>query len=214
MMDPDAFARMRCTAALLSRTPALSARLVHDDVIIVEVMRPPFPPREHAVLPPCWFRGLLAEVVGGGVEAGSATHERMLRLALCRTDLGTRDGAVLLPAEVVRIDVGRSWQHLHAIAAPIADVEPVARATVTAAADAGGPSDPLELHAVDDLGVTVLGHVSARTPAASEAAADLLRTVAIRVAIQRLERDLASRADHPTRHTTSPRPRTTDEDVR
>lgn len=212
MKDPDTFARMRCTAALLSRTPALSARLVHDDVIIVEVMRPPFPPREHAVLPPCWFRGLLAEVVGGGAEAGSATHERMVRLALCRTDLGTRGGAVLLPAEVVRTDDGRSWQHLHAVAAPLADVEPVVRATV--AADPGGPSAPLELHAVDDLGVTVLGHASARTPAASEAAADLLRTVAIRVAIQRLERDLASRADHPTRHTTSPRTRTTDEDIR
>lgn len=199
----DTFARMRCTAALLSCTPAISARLVHEDVIIVEVMRPPFPTREHAVLPPCWFRGLVAEAIAADAAAGSPTHDRMTRLALCRTDLGTRDGAVLLPAEVVRVEAGTSWMHLHAVSAPVADVDRIAR---TAAEELGEDPDdlPLELHAARDLRATVLAQASPRTAAASDAAADLLRTIAVRVAIERLERELACRADHPARRSRAP----------
>lgn len=212
MTTRDTFARMRCTAALLACAPALSARLVHDDVIIVEVMRPPFPRREHAVLPPCWFRGLVAEVIQGDLPAGSVTHERMARLALCRTDLVIRDGAALLPGEVVRLHAGRSWMHLHAVAAPLADVEPLAR-QVAEEQGVAGDELPLELHAAHDLDATVLGQASAATSVASEAAADLLRTVAMRLAIQRLERELAAAADHPARRTPSPHPHRTDEDT-
>lgn len=202
---------MRCTAALLACTPALSARLVHEDVIIVEIMRPPFPQREHAVLPPCWFRGLVAEAIEGDAAVGSPMHDRMTRLALCRTDLGTRDGAVLLPAEVVRIEGGTSWMHLHAVAAPVADVDRIARA---AAEELGEGVDdlPLELHAAHDLRATVLAQAAPRSAAASDAAADLLRTIAVRVAIERLERELTCRADHPAHRTTAPRP--TDKDIR
>ena len=164
------------------------------------------------MLPPCWFRGLLAEVIGGGVEPGSATHERMVRLALCRTDLGTRDGAVLLPGEVVRIEDGITLTHLHAVAAPLADVEAIARAVGDTEPD-DGLASPLEVLPVEDLGVTVLRQASPHTPAASDAAADRLRTVAIRVAIERLERELAARVEHPARRATAPRHRTTDKDT-
>lgn len=202
----DALARMRCTAALLASTPDLSARLVYDDVIIVEVMRPPFPAREHAVLPPCWFRGLVAE----GVEdpgADTPTSERIERLVSCRIDLGVRDGTSVLPGEVVRLDAGRTWRHLLAVAAPLDEVRPVA---CEVADELGADADglPLELHGVCDVRASVLAQVTDRVNAASDVAADLLRTVAMRVAIARLERDLTSVADHPARRTPSPHPRT------
>jgi hypothetical protein len=207
----DALARMRCTAALLGCSTDLSARLVHDDVIIVEVMRPPFPVREHAVLPPCWFRCLVADGLREPA-AGTVTRERIDRLVACRIDLGFRNGATLRPGEVVRVDAGGSWMHLHAVAAPVVDVEPV----VSEAVDelwSGADDIPLELHAAHDLDVTVLGQATDATPAASDAAADLLRTIAMRVAIRRLERDLACIAEHPARRVSSPRPHP-DEDGR
>jgi hypothetical protein len=206
----DALGRMRCAAALLACTPDLSARLVYDDVIIVEVMRPPFPMREHAVLPPCWFRGLVADGVQDPA-AGTATQERMERLVACRIDLGIRNGAAVLPGEVVRLDAGETWRHLLAVAAPIDEVEPVAHEL---AAELGDVADDiaLELHALDDVRVTVLAQVTARSEAASDAGSDRLRTVAMRVAIARLERELACTADHPARRTTSSHPDNTHKD--
>lgn len=207
MTTIDALARMRCTAALLASSPALSARLVHEDVIIVEVMRPPFPVREHAVLPPCWFRGLVAEGMNDDLARGTVTRERIERLVACRIDLGTRDGATLLPGEVVRIDAGATWLHLHAVAEGAEVVVPLAHEM---AAEMGDDADetPLELHGADDLRVTVLAQAGPKDVGAADAAAELLRTVAMRVAIDRLERELATVADHPARPASSPRPHT------
>lgn len=207
MTPIDVLARMRCTAALLACSPALSARLVHDDVVIVEVMRPPFPVREHAVLPPCWFRGLVADGVRGDLVAGSITQERMERLVACRIDLGTRDGATLLPGEVVRIDTGTTWLHLHAAPEPVDLVEPVVR-DLSAELEGQDDGSALVLHPASDLDVTVLALTTSPDDVASDAAAELLHTVAMRLAIARLERELATVADHPARPFSSPRPDT------
>jgi hypothetical protein len=193
----DALDRMRCTAALLSCTPTISARLVYDDVIVLEAMRPPHPVRDHAVVPPCWFRALVADGMANGLPAGSVERVRFERLLACGIDLGVRDGTTLLSANVLRVDAGPSWLHLHAVAAPCEVVEPIAVAVAEELGD-GDEDPPLELHAAHDLDVTVLAQASAKEGVASEAAADLLRTISMRLAVERLERHLASIAAHPS----------------
>lgn len=191
MTDIDATARMRCTAALLSCTSTVSARLVHDDHVALEVMRPPHPSGDHAVVPPCWFRAMLAN----GSPTGPVERSRFERLTACRIELGVRAGTTLLPGNVLRVDAGSSWMHLHAVPSGIETVAPI----VAAASDQDltDTAPLLELHAVHDLDVTIVGLASARSDAASEIAADDLRTVSMRVTIDRLERGLHAIADHP-----------------
>lgn len=195
----DALERLRCTSALLSCTPTISARLLQGDRVVVEVMRQPHPIRDHAVLPTCWFRAFLAEAVRNGPPAEGPDRYRFERLLASRIELGVRDGTVLLPANVLRVEAS-SWLHLLAVGAPAELVRPIA---VAAADEAGVPATlgagdfPLELHADRDLDVTVLALGSTRIDSESEVAAEVLRSVAMRVAIERLERDLAAIADHP-----------------
>jgi hypothetical protein len=193
----DAIAHMRCAAALLSCTSTISARLVRDDVVVLEAMPPPHPVRDHAVVPPCWFRALVADRLASGLPTGSADRLRFERLLACRIELGVRGGTILLPGNVLRVDAGSSWMHLHAIAAPAEAVKAVA----VALREEDGASDDssLELHVAHDLDVTIVGQASARSDDAAERSADLLRTVSMRVAVDRLERELQAIADHPAR---------------
>lgn len=200
MDNPDALARLRCTAALLGCTPTISARLLHGERVVLEVMRPPHPVRDHTVMPTCWFRALVADATGNGPPAGDVDRERFDHLLDCRIELGVRHGTTLLPANVLRVEAGESWMHLLALASPL---EPVRAAAVVAAQedadeDAG---TLLELHVDADLEVTVVGLASARTADASSAAADLLRTIGMRLAVDRLEQELASITDHPAGRT-------------
>jgi len=198
--DPDALARLRCTAALLACTPTLSARLRWHHRTVLEVLRPPHPERDHAVLPPCWFRSFLADVLREGVPAELVERERIERILACAVDLGTRDGTVVLPGDVVRFEVGGAWMHLLAVSSPVDDVRPFARDGATGGAEA--PDDPfavLGLHAAHDLEVTVLSLGTHQRLEDSGEAAEVLRDVAMRVAIGRLERELAASADHPSR---------------
>lgn len=187
---------LRCTAALLGCTGTVSARFVHDERVVLEVRRPPLPSREHAVLPPCWFRALVADAVEHGEPDDPEDRRRLGRLAACRIELGVRDGTSVLPGGVVRLHCGPAWLHLLAVAAPIEQVRLVAYAAVDEAEDVG-PDAPFELHAADDLGVTVVALASPRAIAASEAAAEVLRTIGVRVAVDRLERELPPVAPHP-----------------
>lgn len=193
MTDIDPTTRMRCTAALLSCTPTVSARLVHDDRVVLEVLRPPHPVRDHAVVPPCWFRAMVAN----GLPAGTVERTRFERLTTCRIELGVRGSTALLPGNVLRVDAGPSWMHLHAVPSGMESVQPVA----ASASDQDFPelAPLLELHAVPDLDVTIVGLASMRSGTASEIAADALRTVSMRIAIDRLERELHAMADHPAR---------------
>jgi len=199
-IDTDALARLRCTAALLACTPTLSARLRWRDRTVLEVLRPPHPERDHAVLPPCWFRSFLAGALRDGVPTELVEQERIDRILACAVDLGVRDGTEVLPGDVVRFAIGGTWMHLLAVSSPVEDVRPHARAGAT-----GGEEDPLDpfavlgLHAARDLDVTVLSLGTHPRLEDSGEAAEVLRDVAMRVAVARLERSLASAADHPAR---------------
>jgi len=199
-LDHDALARLRSTAALLACTPTLSARLRWHDRTVLEVLRPPHPERDHAVLPPCWFRSFLADVLRNGVPAELAERERIERILACAIDLGVRDGTVVLPGDVVRFEVGGTWMHLLAVTSPVDEVRPHARAGATGEVE--DPTDPfavLGLHAAHDLDVTVLSLGTLPRLEDSGEAAAVLRDVAMRVAVDRLERELAAVADHPAR---------------
>lgn len=190
-LDADALARLRCTAALLTCTPTLSARLRWQDRTVLEVMRPPHPERDHAVLPPCWFRSFLGDAMRNGVPSELVEADRIERVLACAVDLGVRDGAEVLPGDVVRFPVGGTWMHLLAVSSPVDDVRPLARAGATGAS--GDPLDPfavLGLHAAHDLEVTVLSLGTHQRIEDSGEAAEVLRDVAMRVAIERLERQL------------------------
>lgn len=198
MTNPHAFERMRCTAVLLSCTPTISARLVRDGVVVLEVMRPPHPVSEHTIVPPCWFRAFLADWLANGMPAGDVEQRRAAQLMTCGIELGVRGGTRLLGGNVLRADAGDSWMHLHAVATPVETVELARRAT---GQEHDGVEDepPIDVHAAHDLEVTVLGLVSARSEVASERAADRLRSLSMRVAIERLERELHAMTDHPAR---------------
>jgi hypothetical protein len=202
MLDSsDALDRFRCTAALLSYTPTISARLVNDDRVLLEVMRPPHPVRDHAVIPTCWFRAMVADVTRNGPPVGERGREPFERLLGCRVELGVRHGTTLLPANVLRVEAGGSWMHLLALASPL---DAVRTAAVTVAQE-GQPDEHagtgLDLHIDPDLETTVVGLASELTAERSGEAAELLRTIGMRLAIDRLEIELASVAAHP-----APRP--------
>lgn len=197
-LDVDALARLRCTAALLACTPTLSARLRWQGRTVLEVLRPPHPERDHAVLPPCWFRSFLGDALRNGVPAELVERERIERILACDVELGVRDGTDVLPGDVVRFEVGGTWMHLLAVSSPADEVRPLAQAGATG--DPGDPLDPfavLGLHAAHDLDVTVLSLGTLQRIEESGEAADVLRDVAMRVAVARLERQLAAVADHP-----------------
>lgn len=199
-LDADALARLRCTAALLACTPTLSARLRWHDRTVLEVMRPPHPERDHAVLPPCWFRAFLADVLRHGVPAELVERDRIERILACAVDLGVRDGTTVMAGDVVRLEVGGTWMHLIAVSSALEDVRPV----VGTGVDVGlgvvdDPMRSLGLHAAHDLAVTVLSLGTHQRLVDSGAAAEVLRDVAVRVAVERLERELAAVADHPAR---------------
>jgi hypothetical protein len=194
--DPDALARLRCTAALLACTPALSARLRWADRTVLEIVRPPHPERDHVVLPPCWFRAFLADALRHGVPDELVQRERMERLLACAVDLGTRDGAAVLPGDVVRVPVGHTWMHLLAVSSPVEEVRPIVRSAREPVAE-GLPAPGL--HAATDLDATVLSLGSADDGPASERAAEALRHLAMLVAIHRLERGSDAASDHPAR---------------
>jgi len=196
--DPDALARLRGTAALLACAPHLSARLRWRDRTVLEILRPPHLERDHAVVPPCWFRAFLADALANGVPDELVHRERMEWILACAVDLGVRDGAAVLPGDVVRFPVGGTWMHLLAVSSPVEDVRPIVHAA--AEAGAGDPDDPLQvlgLHVARDLDVTVLSLGTHQRIVDSGDAAEVLRDVAMRVAISRLERQLAAVADHP-----------------
>lgn len=198
MPDRDALARLRCTAALLACTPTLSARLRWDDRVVLEILRPPHPERDHAVLPPCWFRAFLADAMRNGMPGELLERERIERILACAVDLGTRQGAEVLPGDVARFPVGGTWMHLLAVSSPVEDVRPIVRAA--AERGAGDPDDPMQvlgLHVAADLEVTVLSLGTHQRIEDSGDAAEVLRAVAMQVAIQRFERQLAAVADHP-----------------
>ncbi|HEU5083894.1 MAG TPA: hypothetical protein VFU14_11185 [Acidimicrobiales bacterium] len=195
MPPSDDLAHLRCAAALLGCTHTVSARFVHGDRVVLEVRRPPLPPRDHAVLPPCWFRALVADAVGNGAPDDADDRRRLARLAACRIDMGVRDGTSVLAGGVVRLHCGPAWLHLLAVAAPIERVRLLAYAAVDEA-DGVQPGAPFELHPAGDLDVTVVALASPRAIATSEAAADVLRTIGMRVAVDRLERELPPVA-HP-----------------
>lgn len=196
--DPDALARLRCTAALLACTPHLSARLRWHDQTVLEILRPPHPERDHAVLPPCWFRAFLADALANGVPDELVQRERMERLLACSVDLGTRDAATVLPGDVVRFPVGGTWMHLLAVSSPADEVRPIVRAGAEQGTeDTDDPFEVLGLHAAADLDVTVLSLGTHPRLEDSGDAAEVLRDVAMRVAVGRLERQLAAVADHP-----------------
>lgn len=186
----DELAPLRGAAALLSCVPSASARLRHFGRTVLEVRRPPHPTVDHAVLPPCWFRGLVADALAG--DLGADDTERVVGLARCRIDIGVRDGTSVLSGGVVPTYGGTAWLHLLPVAAPHRLVAPVAEAAFER-------SDISHVHADDDLDATVLALASDRSAAGSEASADVLRTIAVRVAVERLERDLAARDAHPSR---------------
>lgn len=167
---------------------------------MLEVLRPPHAERAHPVLPPCWFRSFLADALRNGVPAELVERQRMDRILGCAVDLGTRDGTVVLPGDVVRFEVGATWMHLLAVSSPVEGVRPFARPGATGADE--GASDPvseLGLHAAHDLDVTVLSLGTHQRVADSGEAAEVLHDVAMRVAIDRLERELGASADHPAR---------------
>jgi hypothetical protein len=196
--DPDALARLRCTAALLACTPTLSARLRWHERTVLEVLRPPHPVRDHAVLPPCWFRSFLSDAMRNGVPHELVEQQRFERILACAIDLGTRDGTVVLPGDVVRLEVGDAWMHLLAVSAGVDDVRPV---VVDAAAALGddGPGAAIGLHAARDLEVTVLSLGTHQQLEDSGEAAQALRDLAMAVAIERLGQVLDAAADHPAR---------------
>jgi hypothetical protein len=208
--DPDALARLRCSAALLACTPTVSARLVDGGRVLLEVMRPPHPVRDHAVVPTCWFRALIADAVEAGPPAGDVDRDRFNSLLACCVELGVRGGTTLLPANVLRVEAERSWMHLLALAAPLDAVRTVA---VNAAQE--DPDEArgtlLELHVDRELGVTVIGLASGRDDKTSSAAAELLRTIGMRLAVQRLEYELQCIADHPANGVPARRRRPSDE---
>lgn len=198
MPEADALARLRCTAALLACTPLLSARLRWHDRTVLEILRPPHAERNHAVLPPCWFRAFLADALRHGVPEELVERERIQRLLGCAVDLGTRDGASILPGDVVRFPVGGTWMHLIAVSAPAEVVRPIVRAAAEpGTADHDDPLQVLGLHAAEDLRVTVLSLGTHQRLEDSGDAAEVLRDVAMRVAISRFEQQLAAVADHP-----------------
>ena len=192
---PTDLSHLRCTAALLGCTATVSARFVHDTCDVLEVRRPPLPIRDHAVLPPCWFRGVVADAVRNGPPHDPGDRRRLERLATCRIEMGVRDGTSVLAGGVLRLHCGPAWLHLLAVAAPIEQLRLLAYAAVDEADDIA-PDAPFELHAAGDLDVTVVALASPRAIAASEAAADVLRTIGIRVAVDRLERELPPAAPH------------------
>lgn len=197
MSDPDAFARLRCTAALLACTPSLSARLRWHDRTVLEIVRPPHPERGHVVLPPCWFRAFVSDALHHGVPEELVERERIERLLGCTVDLGTRAGASVLPGDVVRFPVGGTWMHLIAVSSPAEVVRPVVRAVAESGADPDDPLQVLGIHVATDLGVTVLSLGTHQRLEDSGEAAEVLRDVAMRVAISRFEQQLAAVADHP-----------------
>ncbi len=187
---------LRCTAAILGCTSTVSARFVHEGRVVLEVRRPPLPPRDHAVLPPCWFRALVADALTNGVPEDADDRRRLARLGACRIEMGVREGTSVLGAGVLRLHCGPAWLHLLAVAAPIEDVRLLAYAAVDEA-DGVEPDAPFEMHAADDLGVTVVALASPRAVAASEAAVEALQTIGMRVAVDRLERELPPVAPYP-----------------
>lgn len=193
---------LRCTAALLGCTATASARFVHDGRVVLEVRRPPLPPRAHVVLPPCWFRALLADALRNGAPEDPDDRRRLARLGTCRIEMGVRAGTSVLAGGVLRLHCGPAWLHLLAVAAPIEHVRLLAYAAVDEA-DGVEPDAPFELHAADDLGVTVVALASSRAVAASEAAVDALQTIGMRVAVDRLERELPP-VPHPADGTARP----------
>lgn len=195
----DTTARVRCTAALLSTTPTISARLVHHDLIVLEVMRPPHPVRDHTVVPPCWFRAFVADGLAHGPPTDTLARSRFERLAACRIELGVRGGTVLLPGNVLRVDTGDAWMHLHAVPSPLGIVEPVVAAGIGGEGSSRNGEAPIELQAAADLGVTVVRRASDRSDVASARVTELLQTISMRVAVDRLERQLRAMSEHPAR---------------
>lgn len=182
--------RLRCLAALLSATPTVSARLRRADRTVLEIRRPPHPCRAHAVVPPCWFRAHLAATG----TARRPVREGLRLLASCSVDIGVTHGTTALPAHVVRTADRSGWSHLLAVASPVDTVRDIAEHQ---SADDIDPDTVLRLHAVPDLGATVLAIDTRHNAVESEQAADTLRSIGMALAIHRFERDLAARASHP-----------------
>lgn len=191
-MTDQAIARLRVAAALLASTPHLSVRLRDSDRTIVEAMRPPFPDRDHAIIPACGFRQAVARAHG---LRRAGHHVAMAGIGAQRDpaiDLGSTSAAAVLSDGIVRVAGEARTAHFLAVCH---HAEAVARIVDEIVVEAGWT---VRLHADRELETTVVAVVSEASPvdvAESVAVVDMLRAVSARAAVAELEAVLNARVD-------------------
>lgn len=178
---------LRRSVALAHAVPGVATTIEIDGGPTVEARRPPLPePTETRIsVPVCWLRSAVASELAtreaDPTRIGSLDADIAVELHPTRT---------ALPFSVVRFACSGRWVHATSI---IGSSDDVRAAAVDVAEGTDHPGlDELSVHYAPDLGVAVLTIAVEPTEDASDLAANVLRTIDLRVGVAGVERALAT----------------------